>query len=195
MSHQNFEHKLLQYFYAELSEKDRAEFEAHLAGCEECRKELNSLNAISIEFNREFDKAQVETEVWERILEAAEAKTNKGLLSYLWPRPLVARMAVSLALAALLIFVVRAGIERWSYRHSMNLTSWPLASQIGLLEQDLSMNGASSNGTAAAEGLEEEDNWGIAILSSGLEPSDDAIDSLDEDLGEVEEISGGIFEL
>jgi anti-sigma factor RsiW len=193
MSHENFEHKLLQYFYSELSGNDLAELEAHLVGCEECRKEIESLKAMKLKLDHEFDQVRVESGVLERIMRASKAKAKKPFLSYLWPRPLIARMAVSFAVATMLFFVVRAGVENLFPRIPTNVASWPLAEQIGQLDQDLLITG-STDVTAGEDGI-EDDNLAIAVLYSGLEPADETIDSLDEDIEEIEEISNGVFDL
>ena len=47
MSHENYKYRLLQYFYQELLEKERKEFEAHLSKYPFCKADLENLKAMA----------------------------------------------------------------------------------------------------------------------------------------------------
>jgi len=74
-----YDEQVLDYLYGELAEAERAVFAAHLAGCENCRREIDSLSGVrkqATELPRPVLKADVAARMTAQLMEAAIAATN-----------------------------------------------------------------------------------------------------------------------
>jgi len=195
MSHENFEHKLLQYFYQELSEEEREEFDAHLAECAVCRKELAGLKALALELDPVFAGAGPGRETLERIERAArsagsDAESRKPRVSFAArPRWALTFAAASIFLAALFASLWLVLLRPLPPDYDFSRAAMTMDS----IEQDMAM--------VAGQGEEEEyfendlDQLDLVIAAADIksEAGDYAMDSLETELDDIEGISNGIL--
>ncbi len=104
-----FERLLSAYLDGELLPEEMAEVRAHLAGCESCREELESLRATK-QLVGHLAQAALPPDfaagVWSRIERPAERRW------FWWPRPAVALAAVVLAVILVAVPLVRGHLDR-----------------------------------------------------------------------------------
>ncbi len=74
MDHKEFKEKIALYFYEELSESERVQFEEHKIDCEECSKEYE----LELSFLRDLEKNK-SSNVDSRILSSARYQLKKAL--------------------------------------------------------------------------------------------------------------------
>jgi len=180
MSHENHKNKLLQYFYQELAEKERKEFEAHLSKCPLCKDDLENLKSMSLELNQAFDQAKVGDVVLGRILEKAEVTRKNGFLSR--PLPRIKNLRWGLSYSAAALFLLGLALSLWMVFLRPDPKAYDynqLAENIGSLEQDFSEEYGASE---------------IAMLGSD-DSSGNSLESMEQEIVEIQEISKGIFEL
>jgi hypothetical protein len=74
-----YDEQVLDYLYGELAEAERAAFAAHLAGCESCRREIDSLSGVrkkAAELPRPVLQADAAARMTAQLMEAAIAATK-----------------------------------------------------------------------------------------------------------------------
>jgi anti-sigma factor RsiW len=180
MSHENYKNKLLQYFYQELPEPERKEFEAHLSKCPFCRTDLEDLKAMSLELNQAFDRAAVGDAVLGRIIEKARVTESKRVFPALLPKTRGLRWGLSFSAAAL--FLLALVISLWLVVMQPNLTAYDynqLTENVGSLEQDFSGDSGDSE---------------TALLGSD-DSNDSSLDSMEQEVTEIQVIANGVLDL
>jgi anti-sigma factor RsiW len=194
MSHENFEHKLLQYFYQELSKEEREEFDTHLSECAVCRNKLAGLEALALELDSVFAGAEPGRETLEKIERAArsagiEAGSRRAGTSF------AARPRLALTFAAAAAFVAALFTSLWLVFFKPSPTDYGLAQvamAIDSLEQDMAMVAGRGEEAYFANELSQLDPR-IDDSSSESDAGSLVMDSLESELEEIEGISNGIL--
>lgn len=109
MSTHRIERQLSAYLDGELAAEDAAEVRAHLAGCESCRAEVESLRATKTLVGRLAQPslpADFAAGVWSRIERPSPRRW------FWWPRPAMAMAAVALAVILVAVPLVRGHLDR-----------------------------------------------------------------------------------
>jgi hypothetical protein len=190
MSHEEFENKLLQYYYKELEEAESKAFEAHLKDCAQCSRELQSLKAVALELDRAFKDAEPGPEALAQILARAREKNTMpsmlaGIFKPRWAFSMAAGLAlfIALAVAAWMVFM-RPSRENYDFNQvAMNLES---------VQQDMDSLSANTHGQSPEAGLAQADSAMAANDSSYL-IEDQGLDSMERELNDIESIASGIF--
>ena len=184
MSHEDFEHKLLQYYYGELAEAGQKEFEAHLKACEKCSQELESLKAVSLELDRAFKDAGPGPEALAQILTRAREKDARpsvlaGILKPRWAFSMAAGLALFIALAAAAwMFLIRPSRENYDFSQ--------VAMKLESVAQDLDSLEANTQEEQGAEADMPAND--LSYLNE-----DQKLDSMDREISDIEVIAKGIF--
>jgi len=109
VSTHRIERQLSAYLDGELTAEDAAEVRAHLAGCESCRAEVESLRATKTLVGRLAQPslpAGFAAGVWSRIERPSPRRW------FWWPRPAMALAAVALAVILVAVPLVRGHLDR-----------------------------------------------------------------------------------
>lgn len=110
-----------------LDERERAEYEAHLAGCERCRIELASLAEAAVTLAYGVDAPLPPPHLRQRIIEAAEAEAERTNVVPLRRRPVFQAVAGVAAVAAGL--AIGLGVWAATLQHSVDRARTAQASQ------------------------------------------------------------------
>jgi hypothetical protein len=136
-SHKNYRETLLLYLYEELTEAERAEVEAHLSACPECRAELQNLRALHQAIPGkpliEPDEAALQSLRNMVAYKIRSGERRKGgvrnsLVSFLQPAPAL-RIGFAVLIFFLGIFLGRQGLAPESAKDDMILQDLLTASR------------------------------------------------------------------
>jgi len=180
MSHENHKNTLLQYFYRELPDKECKEFEAHLSKCPLCKADLENLKILSLELDLGFDQAKVGDAVLGRLIEKARVTQRWSIFSVILPKTRGLRWGLSFSAAALFLFGLALSLWMVFLRPDPKAFDYnQLTENVASLEQDFS---------------QEDDASEVAMLTPE-DSSAKSLDSMEQELSEIQEISKGVFDL
>ncbi len=181
MEHRQFEEMLLLYFYGELSEEERREFEEHYRSCPLCQKEYAQLSKLSF-WLEELESIKPKEKTLKRIRSQARKSATKPLFERIFAFPAYLRWSLSF-LGALIIFGIIAW-QVWKLPGGTALSNydlWNFAENVELLNEQ-------------AQALVYDVNEQISS-SNLLSQKQDYISQLELEIEEVELLASGVFEI
>ncbi len=190
MSHEPENGKLLQYFYAELSARESAEFERHLAGCEACSKKLKELQAVSESLSC-LDMPEPAGPDLERIVARAQAAAAPPRQKFLRRPGWQPAWTFAAAIAAILAIV----FSFWLTPSRPNDKTYELAQAPRDLEAiDGPLAAAVADDFFIEEGAElDEIQEELSALTPASRSEADELESMEYEMDEIEKTAGGIL--
>ena len=179
MTCKNTQEKFVEYLTGQLSKKEREGIRAHVAECDECRRELESLTEIWTKLGvleEERPSARLSTRFYSMLEQYKQAeekiirKEKKGLFSRLknlWPRKPVFQFA--LTLGTLVLGLVIGNV--WTIVPRQKAVNTALADEVQTTRQSLAVSLIDKD--SASERLQ-----GINMSHTLVEPDDKLLDKL-----------------